>query len=487
MKRFSKLSIIQRINILGKVPENTLQGIGFFLILIATSFFFAQGIINNNIRIIICAFLALVLGVFCLKIETGAIAILIYLPFMALIRRWIYLFNPYVKFDPILILSSALTVFMFGYIFIFYGDKILKQTKNNKLLRYMTYLLILFILEVFNPFQGGLAVGFSGIMYYIIPLLWFYFGFFVPQKRIPAIFYIIVIIGIITAFYGLHQLYHGFLPFEKYWIKYGGPSSLLVKGFIKPFSTFTNPQEYAGYVLLAGAIVFMYLFKKPLLYPLWIGSFLVLMYGMFMTSSRMEIFFFFILVSIFLALRLGNWKKALLANIIFLSIIFFGISKINPPSSMIAAGSAKEAHLEHLITGVKHPTAKGSTFWVRVDMTKWVFNDLKYYWFGRGLGATTRGTAKFGGKSAAGAEIFQYAISGSCGFPGIILYFLIMYWVIKSSIFLVKKDLNIYWIPATLAIWLTFALDPRLYSIGPFVYLLWGWIAKEYSRYEKEN
>jgi hypothetical protein len=462
------------------------QKIGAVIMTIGASLFFVRGIVNNDIRIIICVLITFFLGILCFKIPTGTVALLIFLPFMAFIRRFIYSFNPYTGFDPILIIAPFLTLFMASYVFLFCGEEIIKYAKKNKLIKYASYFFILLILQVFNPIQGGLAVGFAGIIYWIIPFIWFYLGFFINKREIQSIFFIILGIGIITALYGLYQIYCGFLPFEKYWIKYGGFSALHVKKFIKAFSTFTNPQEFAQYLSIAGAIAFMYIFRKLSFSWMWIGVFLLLMYGVFMTSSRGAIFLFFVLIGIFMGIKMGNWVKAIFMNLLFLGIIIIGLSQIPLPSKMISIGSAKEAHFAHIYSGIKHPFAKESTLHIRIMWIKCVLHDLRTTPLGRGIGATTRAVVKFGGRGVAGGEVFHFAIAGSCGIPGIILYILFMYWMIKNSLFLIKKEPLMYTIPGVLAIWSLIAIDIRLYSIGPFVCLLWGWIAKE-SYNEKKD
>ncbi|MFA5033315.1 MAG: hypothetical protein WC614_09865 [bacterium] len=497
MKRFFNLfsskfdlsdSKKQHRSILLDFSKETLQKWGFIFIVIISVFFVSNGIIKGNIRLLTIVSLLFILGVCCLKIESGVIGILIFLPFMGILRRYIYYFNPYVTLDPILIISSILTLFMFGYIFVFYGEEILNYSNESKLFKYVIYLLILFVLEAFNPFQGGLAVGFSGIMYIVVPFLWFYFGFFFPTNKMATLFYIISIIGIITSIYGLHQIYYGLLPFEKYWMEYGGFGSIKIKGFLKAFSTFMSPQEFANYLLIASAISFMYLFKKIALYPIWIIGFIVLMYGVFMTSTRSAIFYFFALVSFFISLKLKSFSKAIIANIIIVLILVVGLPKIKLSSGTVK--TAKEANMEHLASGVKDPFDEESTFWRRVDMARWTFNEMFSTPFGRGIGAITLGSGKFGGQVVGGMELFQLAIIGACGIPGLILGLIIIYWLIKNSIFLIKKDSDTYLIPCVLTVWLIITGEPRLYSIGPFFYLLLGWVTKEsiwVQRIEKEK
>lgn len=459
------------------IPKEFLQQWGFFIIILASSYFISDGIVKGNMRMIIFVSLFLILGVSCLKIEVGVAALLIYLPFMGVIRRYIYSFNSYVNFDPILIISTVLTLFMFSYIFIFYNEEIMKKTKDNGLLKYFTYFVALFALECLNPFQGGLAMGFSGIMYIVTPMLWFYFGFFLPTKRMESLLYMIIVIGIITSIYGLHQIYYGLFPFEEYWVKYGGFTACKIGGFLKAFSTFMSPQEFAWYLLIACAISFMYLFKKLFMYPLWIIGFIVLMYGVFMTSTRSAIFFFLFLIGVFFALKLKNWKKALIVNILFFIAIVVALPKINLQTGSVS--SAKEANLRHLAVGVKNPLAKESTLWNRVQAAKWTIEEMGSTPFGRGTGVITEGSTKFGGQRVGGGEIWQLSVVGACGIPGLILYLIVIYWLIKVSVALIKKDSNTYLAPAVLAIWLAVVGEPRLYSIGPFFYLLWGWLAKE--------
>lgn len=488
MKKFSTPSI-NNLNLskYKKISESmllnaskwNLQLWAFIIILAGGSFLVAEAIVKGNMRLLVNISLIIILGVSCLRIETGVFAILIYLPFMGILRRYIYSFNAYVSFDPILIIASALTLFMFGYIFIFYGEEILIQNKNNQLFKYVSLLLLLFLVEAFNPFQGGLAMGFSAIMFIVVPFLWFYFGFFLSTKNLEKLFYVVIVIGVITAVYGLRQVLFGVLPFEEYWIAHGGFTAIKIKGFIKAFSTFMSPQEFANYLLIASSISFMYLFKKLFFYPIWMAAFAVLMYGVFMTSTRSVIFYFFILVGIFMAFKVGSWQRAVIANVIMITLLIFGLPKIKTPAGNIS--STKGANIEHLVSGVTDPFGEESTFWTRVNFAKWTLGELITTPFGRGTGTITMGSGKFGGQIVAGMEVFQLAIVGSCGIPGLILYITIIVWLIKASFFLIRKDPDTYLAPSVLSIWLALTGEPRLYSTGPFFYLLWGWLAKEYG------
>ena len=35
---------------------------------------------------------------------------------------------------------------------------------------------LIYVLEIFNPLQGGVTVGLSGALFMLVPVAWFYFG-----------------------------------------------------------------------------------------------------------------------------------------------------------------------------------------------------------------------------------------------------------------------------------------------------------------------
>jgi len=165
---------------------------------------------NLNMRIPILVISVIVLGIASLKIENGIMAIFIYLPFMAFIRRFIYSFSSYISIDPILIVCDMLIVLMFSYLIICEKSRISSFYTNNRLVKASFLLLLLFSLQIFNPLQGNLMIGLAGAKFYIVPLLWLFIGLFVSKKFIEKILYLVVIIGFITALYGLRQNFLGF-------------------------------------------------------------------------------------------------------------------------------------------------------------------------------------------------------------------------------------------------------------------------------------
>lgn len=196
--------------------ERTVRVLLFTLSIPIASLFFGRAIVGLNMRLAIITFLLLVLGVCSLRIWSGMVALMIFIPFMAFLRRYIYVFDSYVGFDPILLVFPVLTVFIFFDLIMFHQRTIFGSYRKNPLVKYTTLLLLTFIISTANPLQGGPVVGISGALFFLIPVFWFYFGRFVDEKRINYILTITVVIGFVTALYGLRQVFFGYLPFELY-------------------------------------------------------------------------------------------------------------------------------------------------------------------------------------------------------------------------------------------------------------------------------
>ncbi len=150
-------------------------------------------------------------------------------------------------------------------------------------------LLGLFVLQIFNPLQGGLLVGLGGAFYYVIPMVWFFVALcYANNQLIRKLMIAIVVIGVVTGAYGLWQMTFGFFSFEKYWIETGGFASLHVGRFIRAFSTFSSPEEYSRYLQIAGVIAFGYFLKRKNLGWLLIFAFIGI--STIMTGARSSVF-----------------------------------------------------------------------------------------------------------------------------------------------------------------------------------------------------
>ncbi|MCW3058304.1 MAG: hypothetical protein JWQ02_125, partial [Capsulimonas sp.] len=103
--------------------------------------------------------------------SVGINATLIYLVGMGWLRRAMTPYVDWVDTDPLLAVAPGVALV--------YGGVALWNTRGKSLSKYTKHLLallILMVLEIFNPIQGGIGVGIFGAVFYIVPILWFFVG-----------------------------------------------------------------------------------------------------------------------------------------------------------------------------------------------------------------------------------------------------------------------------------------------------------------------
>ena len=467
-----KFSNIKKIPLI--LNERTASRLLFPLFIAAASFFIGKAIVDVNIRIAIITVLMFVIGVCCLRIQTGVFALLLYLPFMAFLRRYIYVYNPYVSFDPILIISSIFTIFMFLYLVVFHLNTIVGSFKEKPVIRFVNLLFIWFFLEMLNPIQGGLTVGITGSLFFIIPIIWFYFGRFIDKKRLNRILYLTVFIGLIVALYGLKQNFLGYTTFEKYWVELGGYGALSIRGWLRPVSTFASSQEYTTYIMIAGIISFALATRNIKNLPL-LAVLCVILYALIMSATRGALLGLILGMGIYTILGLKRPKIIALAFLVIIFVYIGLATKISIPYINVTTPEA--AYLSHTTSGIFDPFAKGSTLWLHWKGIMQGFLMMFKYPVGHGLGASTLAAAKFGGEGVSG-EGFMVSLFASTGIIGAMLFFTLLYFLLRNSFMRYVSNGDFFSkLIFVIAFEILLTIDLRLYSVGPLVWLLLGYQA----------
>lgn len=423
------------------------------------------------------------------NIRKGIIAVLIFLPLMAFLRRAVYFMSPYAKYDPIHLIAPALVLFIFVGMLLFHRERLSQTFKSNNLAKYVMVLLGLFVLQIFNPLQGGLLVGLGGAFYYVIPIVWFFVALcYANNQLIRKLMIAIVIIGIITGAYGLCQMTFGFLPFEKYWIETGGFASLHVGRFIRAFSTFSSPEEYSRYLQIAGVIAFGYFLKRKNLSWLLIFSFIGI--STIMTGARSSVFGLAFSVLVLLVIwKAKDIRRAFIRLVLLASAFAVIMSFVPLPISDFDYRSQSIFYTMagHTARGFFNPVGE-RTFQSRLNLWKRLLTEVvPKNPVGYGLGSTSIAAQKFGSWGF-GTESYIFALFVNSGVVGGLLFLIITFIALKKGIRLyLRRETDKALSATTLSIIAGLALNNlfgnsfTLYSIAPIGWLLMGWIAREES------
>lgn len=458
------------------------------LLIIFISYQLGKRIALGHIRTIIVFMIFLLLIAASANIRTGLIAIIAYLPFMAFIRRYIYLYGRYVAFDPILVISDVVTIWIFGYLILFRGKEIYRMYKESSFVKIATILLFIFILQVFNPLQGSILVGIGGAKFLIIPFLWFYFGLFIDKKFVNKLLYVIVILGTIAAIYGLKQTFFGFTSFENYWIEYGGYSALHLYRIIRSFSTFSSAGEYAHFLTISGIICLCLLLKSRRNIILLIGL-LIMLSALFIAAVRSAIVIFIFSGILIVGFLVKNRRKGILifAILSVLVIVFISRSEFEPTVNI---SDPLSVTTHHAVRGITNPLGESSfqsrfNSWFIVFPKLIISNPMGY-----GIGSISLAGWKFGGIQKV-VENPLLDIFLGIGVIGGICFIILLILFYARCFQLIKQDESILFPIIGISISPVYFILGAFgeYSTAPIVWFIFGFIAKLYNNaaFERKN
>lgn len=440
---------------------------------------------TGNVRVLIFASLFIfTLAMVAVVRERIIIFLIIYLAFMGLIRRALIPIASWSSFDPLLILGPSITVILA--ISLFWELKNHHNLGEEKPDKLMVTLFIFGCVQMFNPYSGSPISGFVAAMYIIVPWLWYFIAFYkLKQKDIGVILNIVEVIGTIIALYGIYQTFFGILPFEQMWVDLTGYAALyLAADTVRAIGTFPSAQEFVFFTM----ITFMIGFTKIVLkknYLIHLPVVLITLVSIFFASSRTIMFF--IALAVFMVLILT--QKTVIGKITtgFISIfVLYSIWAALPHLNPAWFGVAEPA-VSHMVEGLVDPLSEDQTGLGHIerfgDGMKSIFTNP----VGHGIASVTKAADKSVTTEAMSTEIDISNMIVAMGVGGII-YIAVVFTTIYKAIYLINKKKNLEYV-ISLAIFLggfgTW-INGGFYTTTIIIWLLVGWIHKQYSIYRGE-
>lgn len=367
--------------------------------------------------------------IFALTMRTPAVGfagMLVYLCVVGEVRRFLIPLYGYSGTDPLLLVSGLTVILVLG--------ATRRSPKRSPLSRYVTMLAGLMALEVVNPLQGGLVVGLSGLLFYLVPLLWY---FAAERLASPAVvgkvMRTLVGVAVAAGLYGAWQTAFGFNEAEKQWLSvtkkvYG---ALNVGGTTRAFSFFTSASEYVQFLVL-GIVVLWVLFLRGRKAAVLLIPFLLIM--MFLESERGSVVTLLATVAVLWAVQgrtTASWvpRGAVAAGIGVLALVS-GLTHLQG----VSFGASTQGLVNHQVQGLLNPfdanksTAGAHGAMVLNGVYAAVRNPV-----GFGLGYTTIAGQKFGAEGGS-TEIDFSNMFESLGLLGGVLYVFIMYTVLRRAL-----------------------------------------------------
>lgn len=368
---------------------------------------------------------------FCLLVLSpaiGAPAALVYLSVVGGVRRWLLPLLGFTPADPLLLVGPAL-------VSLYFANLLLKRRLPGKtrLSRLLFPLLAVMVLEMGNPLQGGLAVGLAGALFYIVPILWYFVGRTVGSPALlRRLFSVTIGIAICGALYGLYQTWFGFTAGEEEWFRLGKGKyiALMIGGNLKAFSFFTSGAEYIGFlgwgIVLLWAAVLRGSRASLLPIPL-------LALAVFLVSSRTIIVSTLTTCAVLWAVQGRDIRSWLPRGLLALALAGFGLVWSLTQLQEADFGGTTEAIVEHQSTGLLNPLDPNkSTGQIHIRGFLGGIASAFHNPLGRGLGATTLASGKFGALGGS-TEVDLSDVFVSLGLVGGLLYAAIIAVVLASA------------------------------------------------------
>jgi hypothetical protein len=408
-----------------------------------------------------------------------------WLPFLALTRRALYLVSPYTSLDPILLIAPLTCAVVVTMSLVVDRDRLVLALRQTTTAKLFVALMCIFMLEMLNPLQGGIAVGIGGALFYVAPFAWFVVGrLHLARRDVVVLVCTMVIASFFTSLYGLRQAYFGFFSFERYWIENGGYNALNVGGVIRPVSTFTSSAEFVTYAACGAAILLASLrTRRPGLLVVATLVLPVIGWAIVSNGTRGVVVRLVACAALMFVLSLRSSLGRLVSASVVLAALVIGMSQWSYTTGQYRDIPMVGTFLENQAQGLKDPFGETSTLPSKVSQARsGIVGALTEHPLGVGIGSGTLAAAKFGGLGG-GLEMDITEMFRVTGLPGGIVYLVFTVLLARHLIQLWKRRPD--WLFTALIgmymIMFGTALTGGYYALTPIWWVLMGWAEGEYA------
>ena len=355
----------------------------------------------------------------------------------------------------------------------------------SRLTKAVLLLNVLTVVSVANPSQGGIMVGLGGLLFVLVPVIWFWIGRSLLDRRaIRTVLVLVAVLGVLSALYGMYQTF-GHLPsFDRAWAESKGPEyqAILVNGTIRPFGPFTSASDYGLYLSAAGMVLLGATVRSRLA-VLTLAALVLVLVAIVVSGSRGPVVTFLLATGIVLAAR---WRLGLSKGVIvgaaLVAVIGILVSRVEPAS---LSGGGASPFVARQVTGLSNPFDQngGSTVGVHLSLVILGIRSMVHFPLGRGVGVTTIAGGKFGG-SAFGTETDPSNAAVALGLPGFLTYLVIVALAVSLAYRRAHEEGDVVSI-AILGILVITGLqwlNGGNYAAAPLVWLVIGWLDRPSAR-----
>jgi len=286
--------------------------------------------------------------------RAAALATLLLLPFLALVRRLLIADAGFVSNDPLLLVGPVVALFLLYRLYVVEGRR-----SDDRLFKLVAALLLVAVVQVLNPLAtGGLLAAAGGLLFVGVPLLWFFVGRELGDARsVTWLLYGSIVAACLVAAYGLLQTQYGTIAsWDQAWIDVNGYGALLVKdsetgNALRPFSTFSSNQEYATFLSIGVTFVVAMALRRRVAAAVALPP---LMLALFLAGGRGSLVLSAVAAVVLVALLTRSWLNGLLIVLVGVAVAYGAAATFGPRIDR-AAGIGGDAVVERNVAGILKP------------------------------------------------------------------------------------------------------------------------------------
>ena len=413
-----------------------------------------------------------VLFVSCLMTPTAALILLIaWLTLLGTLRRLLDAISLAGSSSILLLVAPIIAVLLV--IVATYRGAFRQRTPLSNAVFWLS---LVVIASAANPLQGGISVGTAGLLFVLVPMLWFWIGrVLLDNQTIKWLLRAIATLAVPAALYGLFQVYRGFPWWDKYWIESKGYVALRVGTSLRQFASFASTSEYVGFLAIGMLVWVLKVRRLRDAVPVGIAV-AILGWALALASARAILVTLPVALGlVFAASRGYGLARSILLGLGGLAILGAVVSSVDPGG---IGGGRTSALLSRQVQGLSDPfnenvsTLPGHIRDLAGGVVEGVLNPI-----GQGVGSITIAAEKFGGQTA-GTEADPSNIAVAAGLPGLVLYC----FVVVSGFQLAfrtarqRRDAPSLVALGVLVITLFQWLNGGAYAVAPLPWLFLGWL-----------
>jgi hypothetical protein len=340
------------------------------------------------------------------------------------------------------------------------------------------------VIQVFNPFAiGGLLAAAGGLLFVGVPMLWFFVGRELCDRRsVVVMIYGTIFVACLVAIYGMLQTRFGSVPsWDREWVQVNGYGSLFVSdrpssNLRRPFGTFSSNQEYAAFLSIAVTFVAALVLRRRYVVALALP---LLVLALFLAGGRGYMVTTALAGVILLALLTRQWLVGILVVVVGVLGAYAAASTFGPRIDR-AAGLTGDAIVERNVSGILNPLDPNkSTVILHWDNIVRGFRDGIANPAGRGTGATSIATKLTDSENVDTENDVANAFV-NLGIVGGLLYVVIIVLVFRGVLGRYFRDRDVLSFAVAGLLVVTFGqwLNGGLYAVAPLFWFLAGWATR---------